>query len=231
MAGLSTGFKKKLTITECSLDSSGDLTVGSNKFEVMLNPSSFSHNLKIKYDQKETAGQSKSDAKFSGAEPESVSFKILIDGTGVVNLPIPGIGSPPVKDQIKSLQKIVYTYDGNDHEPNHVRILWGSFIFFGRLTSMNISYKLFKPSGDPLRAEVDLKFTSFSSKNEESLLAYQRSPDMSHYIEVKAGDTLPALCYKVYKDCSYYTEVARINNLAGVQVLKPGTKLHFPPLG
>jgi nucleoid-associated protein YgaU len=68
------------------------------------------------------------------------------------------------------------------------------------------------------------------SKEEEALRANRSSPDMSHLIEVKAGDTLPLLCYRVYRDSSYYLEVARQNKLTDFRDLKPGSKLHFPPL-
>lgn len=231
MAGISTGLKKKLKISPCTVDSSGNVTVSDGEsFEVMLNPSSYSHAYTIGYNQKEALGQLGSDSKFSGIKPEKVNFDMVIDGTGVVNLPIPGIGSPDVKTQIKQLTDIVYKYDGNNHEPNHVRLLWGSLIFFGRLDSLSVEYTLFKPSGEPLRAKVKLAFSGFMSKEEEALRANRSSPDLSHLIEVKAGDTLPLLCYRVYKDCSYYLEVARINNITNFRDLRPGSKLHFPPL-
>ena len=89
---------------------------------------------------------------------------------------------------------------------------------------------MFKPSGEPLRARVQLGFIGFMSKEEEALRANRSSPDMSHLIEVKAGDTLPTLCYRVYKDSSYYLEVARVNNMTDFRDIKPGSKLLFPPL-
>lgn len=227
MVGISTGLKKKLKISPCTVDDSGNVTVkDGDSFEVMLNPSSYNHSYKIGYSKKEALGQLGSDAKFSGIRPESVGFDMVIDGTGVVAL----IGVDDVKTQIQNLRDIVYKYDGNNHEPNHVRLLWGSLIFFGRLESMVVEYTLFKPSGEPLRAKVKLSFSGFMSKEEEALRANRSSPDLSHLIEVKAGDTLPLLCYRVYKDCSYYLEIARINNITNFRDLIPGSKLHFPPL-
>ena len=231
MAGLSTGLKKKLKLSPCTVDDSGNVSVSDgDSFEVMLNPSSYSHAYTIGYNKKEPQGQLGSDTKFSGIKPEKVDFEILIDGTGVVNLPIPGKGSPDVKTQVKQLTDIVYKYDGSNHEPNHVRMLWGSLIFFGRLDSMSVDYTLFKPSGEPLRAKVKMSFTGFMSKEEEALRANRSSPDLSHLVLVKAGDTLPMLCYRVYKDSSYYLEVARVNGITNFRDLQPGTKLHFPPL-
>lgn len=231
MAGLSTGLKQKLKISPCTVDLAGNITVADgDSFEVMLNPTSFSHAHSISYNTTEAMGQTGSDTKYSGTKPEKISFDLVIDGTGVVNLPIAGVGSPDVKTQVGQLGKLLYIYDGEKHEPNHVRLLWGSLIFFGRLESMSVDYTLFKPSGEPLRAKIKLAFAGFMSKEEEALRAKRSSPDLSHQIEVKAGDTLPMLCYRVYKDCSYYLEVARINSITNVRDIKPGSKLHFPPL-
>ena len=68
------------------------------------------------------------------------------------------------------------------------------------------------------------------SKEEEALRANRSSPDLSHIIEVKAGDNLPMLCYQVYKDSAYYLDVARVNGITNFRDIRPGTKLHFPPL-
>lgn len=217
--------KKKLKISPCTMDSGGNVSVDDgDSFEVMLNPSSYSHTYSIGYNKKEAMGQLGSDAKFSGIKPENVKFDLVLDGTGVVE------ADDDVKTQVKQLSDIVYAYDGSEHEPNYVRLLWGSMIFFGRLESMSVEYTLFKPSGEPLRAKVQLAFTGFMSKEEEALRANRSSPDLSHIIELKAGDNLPMLCYRVYKDSSYYLDVARVNGITNFRDIRPGTKLHFPPL-
>ncbi|VAX31035.1 FIG00613121: hypothetical protein [hydrothermal vent metagenome] len=227
MPDLSSGLKKKLTISPCTVDDAGSISVDSSKsnFEVMLNPASYSHSLTIGYDEKKTQGQIGTEMKFSAINPEKVNFDIVIDGTGVVNS-----SSPDVKTQVESLKTIVYTYDGTKHEPNHVRLLWGSLIFFGRLESLSLDYTLFKPSGEPLRAKLKLGFAGAMSKEEEGLKANRSSPDLTHLVEVRSGDTLPLLCHRIYKNSAYYADVARANNLVHFRKLKPGTKLHFPPL-
>lgn len=223
---------EKLTISRCNLDG-GILRVTGDEYKVMLNPSGFTHDRSISYSGSKNKGNKQSEplgllsreTKFGATEPETVKFDIVIDGTGVVN-------SPPqdVKTQFQALKAIVYDYDGEKHEPNIVQLKWGNFLFKGRLTSMSVNYTLFKPSGEPLRATVGLSFVSYMSKPEEAARAQRNSPDLSHYIVVKAGDTLPLLCYRVYKDCSYYGKVAKINNLTDFRNIQPGAELHFPPL-
>jgi hypothetical protein len=156
--------------------------------------------------------------------------EIVIDGTGAVPASMASGVTPDVKTQIDLLTQIVYAYSGQKHEPPWVRLLWGSLIFFGRLSSMTLNYTLFKPNGEPLRAKVTLAFLGAMSPQEEALRANRSSPDLSHRIMVVDGDTLPLLCHRVYRDSSYYPEVAQINRLTNFRRLKPGSVLLFPPL-
>lgn len=236
MAAASQGSLEKLTITACTVDrSSGKIspeTGPADEFKVMLNPKGYEHTYTISYNESNAFGTTSSEAKYSGTKPDNINFSIWLDGTGVVRPegPKPQRPLPPVKTQLQQLNNVVYKYDGEDHEPRVVRLLWGSMIFYGRLKTMSVSYKLFKPSGEPLRAEVTLAFTGFVSKEEESLKASRSSPDLTHIVEVKAGDTLPLLCNRIYKDSAYYLAVAEVNGIAHFRDIKPGQKLYFPPL-
>jgi nucleoid-associated protein YgaU len=227
MANAGNGILVKLTITPCKLDGEKimDDPDGGDPFSVMINPSDYTHSHSIRYNLKETQGQSAAEPKFSAINAETVGFKIVLDGTGVV------AGQyDSVKEQIKKLKEVAYGYEGEMHQPSYVKLLWGSFIFFGCLKSLTVQYTLFRPSGEPLRAVVDLSFSGFISMKEEALKANKSSPDLSHIVEVKAGDTLPLLCNRIYRDCSYYAEIAKVNNIVNFRSLEPGTRLHFPPL-
>ena len=231
MAALSTGMKKLLTISPCKIDS-GKISVDTPKssFEVMINPSGYSHGFSIKSNKKSAQGDSGVAPRFSGVQPETVGFDIVIDGTGVVSPSASRKVPPDAKTQVQELKDVVYIYDGAKHAPNIVRLLWGSLIFFGVLETMSLEYTMFKPSGEPLRAKIKLAFSGFISKEEESLRAKRSSPDLDHIVEVKSGDTLPLLCYRIYQDSSYYAEVAKVNHLVNFRSLNPGDRIHFPPL-
>jgi hypothetical protein len=125
---------------------------------------------------------------------------------------------------------MLYFYDGSIHQTPVVYLTWGSFSFLGRLKSMGIKYTLFKPNGEPLRGRVSLTFTSYLSAVEEAKKANKTSPDLTHRIEVVAGDSLPLLCHRIYRNSAYYLQIARINGLTNFRNLKPGTTLNFPPL-
>jgi phage tail protein X len=225
-----TGKKAQLTITRCTVDNKPVSDDPSSQYKLMLNPSEFSHDRTICYNTKPNRGQTSNPVKFSAFNPDKVSFSVVFDGTGLISS---GLLDTPisVSDQIEALSAVIYKLDGEKHEPNHVRLLWGTTIFFGRLQSISTNYTLFKPSGEPLRAKSNLVFMGAVGKKQEALAAGRSSPDLSHSVEVRDGDTLPMLCKRIYGDSRYYTAVARFNGLREFRQLTPGLRLHFPPLG
>jgi len=225
------GTLQRLKLTSCTVDDSGNIQASGSSFTVMINPAGYSHERSINYSKRMPNGAAGVKNAFSSMKAEQVSFdELVIDGTGAVEPTSPGIVMPDVKTQVKSLTSIVYSYSGTQHEPPWVRLLWGSLIFFGRLDSMSINYTLFTPGGDPLRARIKLSFSGAMSAQQEALIANRSSPDLSHHVVVVAGDTLPLLCHRIYRDSSYYPEVAEINGLTNFRRLAPGTRLLFPPL-
>jgi hypothetical protein len=227
------GQKSALKITRVTVQPSGKIDVstdGAATFTAMLNPSDVSHDRVIAYNGQQSLGQLGSEMKFRAVGPDRISFALLFDATGVVAPATFADSQKDVGTWLKQLNRVVYDYEGAHHQPGHVRVLWGSLILFGRMESMSTNYTLFKPNGDPLRAKVSLKFVGFISKKQASLVANRSSPDLSHLVEVREGDTLPLLCSRIYGDPSYYPDVARFNGLPGFRRLVPGQQLRFPPL-
>lgn len=225
----------KLRITRCSVenDQTKPMSGPSNVFEAVMNPADYKHEYAISYAGAEDAerqplGDSNPTTKYNRTKPENISFALTVDGTGVV----PDKNKQSVSDQITKLRNIVYKYESSEHEPNVVQISWGRGLteFIGRMSSMSIDYTLFRPSGEALRAKIALSFVSYQTRLEEAVTSNRQSPDMSHRILVRAGDTLPLLCQRIYGDPGKYREVARWNGLDGFRVLDPGMTLLFPPM-
>jgi hypothetical protein len=230
ISSLMTGKLEKLEISVVGQSSS--------KFSAQVNPSSFKHGLSINYngDQKncdtdKATGTASSDLQFKDYGSEDVSFELLLDGTGGVG-PMSSMFGPSksVSDLLDELKTIIYKYDGTKHQPNVVELAWGKFVFECRLKTMSVDYTLFKPDGSPLRAKISLAFVSYTTVKKQAAEENKSSPDLSHYIEVSAGDTLPLLCQQVYEQPRYYLKVAEFNGLANFRCLEPGSVLIFPPL-
>lgn len=218
-----------LLMTRYSIEKDGTIKLDpSAAFSVQINPADFKHNYGVHYDKQKTLGDAAVDPKFSSVDDERISFSLVLDGTGVVPPP-PNAQREDVKTQMKKLNSVVYEYVTLKKEPPYVRLLWGTLIFFGRLESINAQYTLFKPSGDPLRARVELSFIGAMSKKESQLVSNRQS-DSVQRVTVREGDTLPLLCQDRYgggEDRS--AAVARYNNLPSLLNLKPGTQLLLPP--
>ena len=223
-------MKTLLTLTRFNLNRGTVSLDTANSFSVMINPASLKHDQVIQYNTAKALGQAGVDAKFSAMGVDKVSIAIVLDGTGVVPSASPGAAPPDVMTQLQSLRNVVYAYVGKKHEPSRVRLLWGTLIFFGRMTSMSTDYTLFKPSGDPLRAKVSMSFIGTMSKDKMALVSNRSSPDLNHRVVVREGDSLPLMCHAIYGDSSYYPEVARHNGLVQFRQLATGLVLDFPPL-
>ncbi|MEM7488919.1 MAG: peptidoglycan-binding protein [Pseudomonadota bacterium] len=225
----------KLRIQRCAMGKSKiEPKKGTdNVFEAVINPESYTHDFGLAYTG--TAGRGESPIgtsapvpKYAMAEPEKMSFSLVLDGTGVV----PDEKQRTVIQQVEALRRIVYDYDGEEHEPTAVKIMWGKGLkaFFGRLTSMSMDYTLFHPNGEALRAKVQMAFIEARTEAQEALEAKRKSPDLTHVVQVLEGDTLPLLCHRIYKDASRYLEIAAFNQLDNFRSLVPGTLLRFPPM-
>ena len=203
-----------------SYSGSGDQTC-----TVKINPASYTHNHQVKYDNSTAQGSPGTTLKFKGIPPETISFDIYFDASGVIDSTI-----VDVKTQLDEFKEVCFDYNGTIHEPNYLIISWGSLVFKCKLTSLDVSYTLFKSDGNPLRAKASVKFEEAIDSSLIAAEAAPESPDLTHLVIVREGDSLPLLCKNAYDDESYYIEVAKHNKLVNYRNLIPGTELYLPPI-
>jgi nucleoid-associated protein YgaU len=89
---------------------------------------------------------------------------------------------------------------------------------------------LFKPDGTPLRATARAKFKGFVEDDLRVAKENNSSSDLTHIREVKEGDTLPLMTFRIYGDSKYYLEVAKVNRITNFRKLTVGQKIFFPPI-
>lgn len=200
-------------------------------FEVQINPETVNYNRSILYSEEEPVGINAPSPKFKNYGPEKISFTLTFDGTGVV----PGSEGKGTPDDInKSLlkfEKAVFDFKGADHGPKPVSIKWASLVINECfIEQYDISYTLFSPDGNPIRATVNLAFQGHTDEKTREKEANKSSPDLTHVKTVRMGDELYLMCNDVYKDPKYFLQVAKNNNIVNFRNLKVGDKLLFPPL-
>ena len=208
------------------------------EYEVIVNPENYSISYETIINGNDAQGSSLPLLQYNQQSSQILSFKFLFDGTGVLKkgnmsgVAVPGLPSkkPDVVKEIDDFKKAVYDFRSDNHQPPFVQLQWGPLLFNCVLTKMDISFKLFRPDGWPLRAEAQCTFRSAIDKNKMEEIKNKKSPDLTHSLVVAEGDTLPLLCYRQYGDSKYYYEVARFNGLTDIKQLTPGIKFLFPPL-
>lgn len=194
-------------------------------YEVPLNPEKMSLARNLQFNKDDSSMGNREMTQFQGYGSDSLSFDIVIDGTGVTGKVI------EVTEELKTLQEVLYEYNDEKHMPNHLLVTWGEDNkFLCQLKSINIEYSLFKTNGDPLRARVSLQFIENSNPEMINNIHQPASPDMTHIRLISEGDNLLQICHDVYGDKKYYIAVARVNGLTNFRDIKVGSQLLLPPI-
>lgn len=197
-----------------------------NPFVAMMNPETYTLETKMEFNFQQGQGTSGSQSRFELKLPEEMTFEFLFDNTGIID----GQKSDDIADKIQKFAIFLMGHDGETHEPKFFKLVWGTLLFKGRCTALNINYKLFNPDGKPIRAICKVTLKEFKEENLRVAEENNQSPDLTHQIVVNAGDTLPALCYKIYGDSRYYMQIAQFNKIQNFRNLQQGQELVFPPL-
>ncbi len=216
------GMLEKITIKAFDKPDYAGQPIG--EFSAYVNPSEITLSYEVEYDSTQASGTTNSRMNFKKAKPGDLSLVFFIDGTGANGNLI------DVQKKIEEFQNVT-GYSGNIHRTSYLKVTWGNLqVKRCVLKSASIAYKLFKPNGIPLRAVITAVFIDNSDDKTRQAIAQDQSPDLTHMHLVKAGDTLPSLCDRIYGDPNYYLEVARVNQIDNFRSLTIGSKLFFPPL-
>lgn len=220
-------------------------------YDALVNPESYTINHLVEYNpEPPPAGTTGKEQQFVRSLPPTLQFDFLFDSTGVVPKPLTGIAGAlsnvpiagavagalsntkkyDILADIDKFKHIVYEYDGENHSPRKVQLIWGTLLFEGVLSSLNFNFKLFQPDGTPIRVVATAAFNGTIEDDLRVARESSSSPDLTHIRKVKAGDTLPLMTFRIYGNSSYYLEVARANKLTNFRDLQVGDEIFFPPL-
>ncbi|WP_297087459.1 hypothetical protein [uncultured Draconibacterium sp.] len=232
------GELTKLQIKAYS-DETFQTEIANGEFITLLNPEKYNLKYKVEQNRRQASGTSAASPRYNRTPPEDLELEFIFDRTGVlINYGQPGptddylsvdtgVG---IADDVELFKRVVFDYNGDEHRPNYLVISWGALLFKGVLTELDISFKLFKPDGTPLRASATAKFKGFVEDKLRVAMENNSSPDLTHVRVVKKGDTLPLMTYRIYGDSKYYLEVAKVNNISNFRKLNEGQKIFFPPI-
>lgn len=214
-----------LTLTGYSDEQFTTQAPAPSQYVAMLNPSSISLERGVDHSE-DSSGTSAAAPKFKQLPSDTLSFELIIDCTGVVD-----DTRTDLKTELDTLSAVVRDYKSAIHRTNYVTVVWGSTLNFkGVLTNMSVNYTFFRPDGTALRAKVKLDFRSYIDAATLAKQQNQQSPDVTHHILVRDGDSLPLIAQSVYRRPEFFVALARANRLDKFRHLAGGTTLLTPPL-
>ncbi len=200
-------------------------------FTTPINPETFTKTSNIELDTSRGHGLSGTDPKYKSTAPEELKIEFILDGSKTMEGYVDQYNKMEVSKQIKAFSDCVYKFEGKIHRPRFLLVQWGSELKFPCvLKHMDISYSLFSPNGNPLRAKITANFIKYESEKTVAAIARTNSPDLTHQRLSREGDRLDFMTYSIYDTPAFILQVARVNRLTSIRNLKSGQQLFFPPI-
>lgn len=234
------GTLEKMYIQAYSREDYAPASKVGDKFSVQVNPDSYKVSYLVEHDDTQGTGTAAANLRFNRILPPDLSFEILFDNTGVLKdasllsaavvNPLSSGSDNDVTRQLETFKDNILDYHGSIHQSNFLKLHWGTLTFKGRVSSMDIEFKLFNSHGAPVRAVVKLGLRGSIEDNLRMALEDRQSPDITHQRTFTAFDSFTLMTDKIYGDGKYYVEVARFNQLNSFRKIAAGTSLRFPPL-
>jgi len=203
--------------------------VANGEFNTLLNPEKYLVKYQIEQNQSQAQGTSSAAPRYNKSLPEDLDLEFIFDRSGVIKGYEDESGDGIIND-VDNFRKVILDYNGDEHKPNYLVISWGALLFKGSLSQMEITFKLFKPDGTPIRASARAKFKGFIEDDLRIARENNNSPDLTHVRIINEGDTLPLMTFRIYGDPKYYLEVAKANKMMNFRKLSPGQQIFFPPI-
>ena len=187
------------------------------EFDVLYNPTTYTEKFEIEYDDKQAQGTSSNEYKFSKTKPQDYSFEFLFDGTGVSKTEAkPDVD---VSQMVGQFLDLTYNFEGGYTSTSFCKIIWGHLIVRCVLKSATVNYTLLNRMVFLYEAKVQASFGAIEHERLRTAREAKNSPDLTHY-RVAKGDNLPIMTYRIYKEMSWYPEVAQYNGLENFREIK-----------
>ena len=209
---------------------------GGPVIECYFNPTEYSISKSNEWTYEKVTGTSLPPATFSGGAPRQMDLSLLLDST--LNA-----GKMTVQAATDALFKMMEVPAGSSGGgttavPPFITFQWGTVIPFKAVcTSLTVAYKLFRPNGDPIRADVKMTLKQAEAASTASSTGANRGTNPTtrakagHGVHtVKDGDTLPSIAYEAYGDATVWRAIADANGVENPLHLRRGRALSLPRL-
>ena len=217
------------------MTTSGELTKAfltnvetNERIEFLFNPTEYSLSKSNNWDSVAIIGFDVPPTEFQGGQPTSLSLDLLFDTYE---------RDEDVRvytDKVFALSKISKETRQNSQRGRPPRVLfnWGRvFSFQAVITSLSITYTLFRSDGTPVRAKMQLSLQECEDASQQPPQNPTSQGTFGNKVHVvKPGDTIALIAAMEYGDSNTWRVIADANDLDDPKDLRPGTVLEIVPL-
>jgi hypothetical protein len=200
---------------------------GGMTLECYFNPTEYSLSKSNAWTYEPVTGTSFTEPEFGGGQPRQLELALLFDQT-----------FPPyqltVRAATAALLDAMEVPSGQSggtptSVPPFITFQWGALVFKGACTSLTCAYKLFRPDGEPLRADVKLTLKQAAATVPGQNPTTRAKAGFGMHT-VQDGDTLPSISYRTYGDATKWRLIAEANGVDNPLHLRRGASLSLPRL-
>ncbi len=206
----------------------------SKALTCLYNPETVTYNRSSSWQPRPIAQKSKAEHTYQGGGSATLGVMLFLDTTrALTDHGLNVAAGSDVRVQVNFLMSLMDVLeDADDPEkkkrPPYCRFEWDKEYFDkGFLRSCNVTYKLFKPDGTPIRAEAQVSF-EIVGLEDGSQNPTTRTEARKTWI-VREGERLDWIAYREYGNAAHWRHIAEANGIANPFDLQPGQILRLPP--
>jgi len=201
---------------------------GGTKLDCIFNPKDFSVTKANSWEAKAAPGKTAAKPTFGGGQPRELTLQLLFDAS----LLKPQVSVKDVGTKLFDAMNASKNEGGpkNKSRPPTLTFEWGGFAFEGVAKSLTIQYQMFRPDGEPIRADVKLALMQWDVDGPKGQNPTTRSSGALGSHVVRDGDSLPSIAYRAYGDPTKWRAIATANGIDDPLRLRSGRALSLPSL-
>jgi hypothetical protein len=207
---------------------------GQAPFDVLFNPTEYSISKSNEWKFEKVTGTAFTPPQFGGGSPRELTLNLLLDASLLGKTQhVRG-----VTDELFKMMEVPAGSSGGSSQaaPPFITFTWGSETTFKSVcTSLTVAFKLFRPNGDPIRADVKMTLKQAEAASTASSNGANRGTNPTtranagHGVHtVKDGDSLPSIAYEAYGDATSWRAIADANGIENPLHLRRGRTLSLP---
>lgn len=205
---------------------------GSSPVVFQFNPQTISFKTSAKWKENRTSSSEDGPVRqFEGTDPITLKLDLILDAVEAGSSSVAKLANRmaswtnPTPDSAGT----------NTPTPPELEFSWGDFAigtsktFACHMKSVSVTYTMFRPSGEPVRAKVSVELVS------KSTVQFGQNPTSGglrpHRIHlIQRGDQLATIAAREYGSATYWRAVAEYNHIDDPMSLPIGRRILLPAL-